>query len=206
MKDLKPEDPSRADGMRTRLLEATLHVVGEIGLEHLTIRKVSEHASVSVGLVHHHFGNKAQLVYQTFEFLVRRMREKMTAGRRQIADPVERLRFTCDMGFTEEVLSQGAANVWPHMWSSSAHDPQVQRLCAAFSRRLKSNFVFDFRQAGHGRPMAIVHAIEALALVHGLWIEHKVAGTLTREQVRAFFHAIIDNATGRVWRETFHRS
>lgn len=38
--------------------------------------------------------------------------------------------------------------------------------------------------------------------VHGLWIEYKVADTLTLEQVLVFFHATIDNATGKLWQET----
>src|SRR5215469_1602748 len=115
----RKEDPNQYEGMRYRLIDSTLEVVGHVGLEHLTIRKVSEHAGVSVGLVHHHFENKSNLVYRTFEYLIRRVREQLTAGRRGIVDPVERMKFTADMCFSAEVVSSGAANVWPHMWSSS---------------------------------------------------------------------------------------
>ncbi|MEX3955469.1 TetR family transcriptional regulator C-terminal domain-containing protein [Trinickia sp. EG282A] len=203
--DARKDDNAQYEGMRLRLIDSTLEVVGQVGLENLTIRKVSEHASVSVGLVHHHFENKGNLVYKTFVYLIRRVREQLTAGRRGIADPVERMKFTADMCFSDEVMSPGAANVWPHMWSSSAHDAEVQRLCAAFSRRLRSNFIFDLRQAGCDRTTATIHAIQAMALVHGLWIEHRVAASITIDEVIGVFHGVIDDATGRVWRMNMTR-
>ena len=205
LNDAKRDDTAQYEGMRLRLIDSTLEVVGQVGLENLTIRKVSEHAGVSVGLVHHHFENKSNLVYKTFVYLIRRVREQLTAGRRGIADPVERMKFTADMCFSDEVMSPGAANVWPHMWSSSAHDAQVQRLCAAFSRRLRSNFIFDLRQAGCDRTMATIHAIQAMALVHGLWIEHRVAASITIDEVIGVFHGVIDDATGRIWRMNMTR-
>lgn len=188
------------EGMRLKLIDATLAVVGEVGLENLTIRRVSEHAGVSVGLVHHHFENKQSLVYKTFEHLIRRVREQLTDGRRDIADPIVRMKFTADMCFNDEVMSQGAANVWPHMWSSSAHEQDVRRLCTAFSRRLRSNFVFDFRRAGCDPVMSRIHAIQAMALVHGLWIEHRVAATISIDEAIGIFHGMIDDATHRIWK------
>lgn len=200
--DTRRDDPAQYEGMPLKLIDSTLDVVGQLGLENLTIRKVSEHAGVSVGLVHHHFANKDNLVYQTFVYLIRRVREQLTAGRRGIADPVERMKFTADMCFSDEVMSPGVANVWPHMWSSSAHDKEVQRLCAAFSRRLRSNFIFDLRQAGCDQAMASIYAIQSMALVHGLWIEHRVAGTISIEEVLGVFHGLIDSATNRVWKQS----
>ncbi|WP_321867390.1 TetR family transcriptional regulator [Paraburkholderia tropica] len=199
-------DPSEYDGMRLKLIDATLEVVGQVGLENLTIRKVSEYAGVSVGLVHHHFENKSHLVYSTFVYLIWRVRKQLTAGRRGISDPVERMKFTANSCFSDEVMSPGAANVWPHMWSSSAHDSSVQKLCAAFSRRLKSNFIHDLRQAGCDGTMALIYATHALALVHGLWIEHRVAATVTVEEVLGIFHGFIDNATNQGWKTSFRRT
>jgi TetR/AcrR family transcriptional regulator, transcriptional repressor of bet genes len=201
--DSRRDEPAEYDGMRLKLIGATLEVVGQVGLENLTIRKVSEYAGVSVGLVHHHFENKGHLVYKTFLFMIRSVRSQLVAGRREITEPVERMKFTVDLCFSDEVMSPGAANVWPHMWSSSAHDVDVQRLCTAFSRRLRSNFIHDLRQAGCDSTMATIYAIQALALVHGLWIEHRVAGTITIEDVLNIFHGIIDGATQQGWKARF---
>ncbi|MBR8184219.1 transcriptional regulator BetI [Burkholderia ambifaria] len=202
----RKDESAQYEGMRLKLIDATLEVVGQVGLENLTIRKVSEYAGVSVGLVHHHFENKNNLVYKTFVYLIRRVREQLIAGRRGIADPVERMKFTADMCFSDEVMSPGAANVWPHMWSSSAHDDEVKRLSTAFSRRLRSNFVHDLRGAGCDHAMANIWAIQAMALVHGLWIEHRVSATITIDEVLGIFHGMIDDATGQIWRQNMRRS
>ncbi|MDN7683113.1 MULTISPECIES: transcriptional regulator BetI [Burkholderia] len=204
--DSRKDDAVQYEGMRYKLIESTLEVVGQVGLENLTIRKVSEHAGVSVGLVHHHFENKGDLVYKTFVYLIRRVREQLTAGRRGIDEPVARMKFTADMCFSDEVLSPGAANVWPHMWSSSAHDVEVRRLCTAFSRRLRSNFVHDLRQAGCDNAMAYIWAVQAMALVHGLWIEHRVSETITIDEVMGIFHGMIEDATRQIWRQNMSGS
>lgn len=198
--------PAAYEGMPLKLIDATLEVVGQVGLENLTIRKVSEYAGVSVGLVHHHFESKSSLVYKTFVYLIWRVRRQLTAGRRCISNPVDRMKFTADSCFSDEVMSPGAANVWPHMWSSSAHDSSVQRLCAAFSRRLKSNFIHDLRQAGCDGTMALIYATQALALVHGLWIEHRVAATVSVDEVLGVFHGFIDSATNQGWKASFRQS
>lgn len=202
----RKEESGQFEGMRLKLIDSTLEVVGLVGLENLTIRKVSDYAGVSVGLVHHHFENKSNLVYKTFVYLILRVREQLTAGRRGISDPVERMKFTADMCFSQEVMSPGVANVWPHMWSSSAHDREVQRLCASFSRRLRSNFMHDLRQAGCAPDIANVYAIQAMALVHGLWIEHRVAATISIEDVLGVFHGVIDSATGQIWKLNMRQS
>ncbi|MGT2475354.1 TetR family transcriptional regulator C-terminal domain-containing protein [Paraburkholderia terrae] len=206
MPETRKDDPAQYDGMRLRLIDSTLEVVGQVGLENLTIRKVSEYAGVSVGLVHHHFENKGNLVYKTFVYLIRRVREQLTAGRRGIADPVARMKFTADMCFSDEVMSPGVANVWPHMWSSSAHDKEVQRLCAAFSRRLRSNFIHDLRQSGCDPTMATIYAIQAMGLVHGLWIEHRVAAIISIDEVLDVFHGFIDSATNQIWKRNTRSS
>jgi TetR/AcrR family transcriptional repressor of bet genes len=69
-----------------------------------------------------------------------------------------------------------------------------------FSRRLRSNFTYDLRQAGCDNTMVKIHAIQAMALVHGLWIEHRVAGTISIDEVLGVFHGLIDEATHQVWR------
>jgi len=87
------------------------------------------------------------------------------------------------------------------MWSTSAHDANVRRLCGIFSRRLQSDFIHDFREAGCDPTLARIHAVQTLGLVHGLWIEHRVSETLSLDEVLGIFHAAIDNATGQHWRQ-----
>ena len=50
--------------------------------------------------------------------------------------------------------------------------------------------------------MASIYAIQSMALVHGLWIEHRVAGTISIEEVLGVFHGLIDSATNRAWKQS----
>lgn len=98
-------------------------------------------------------------------------------------------------------MSQGAANVWPYMWSTSAHDANVRRLYGICSRRLQSNFIHDFREAGCDPTLPRIRAGQTLGLVHGLWIEHRIWGALSVDEVLGIFDAAIDYATGLHWRQ-----
>ncbi|OXC77508.1 HTH-type transcriptional regulator BetI [Caballeronia sordidicola] len=54
--------------------------------------------------------------------------------------------------------------------------------------------------------MARIHAIQAMALVHGLWIEHRVAASISMDEVIGIFHGMIDNATHWVWKSNLQKA
>jgi TetR/AcrR family transcriptional repressor of bet genes len=187
------------EGMPLRIIESTLEIVGELGLENLTIRKVSEHAGISVGIVHHHFENKANLVYKTYDHLVRVARHEMTLNRSKIQCPIERLKETSKLCFSPNLMTKGASNVWPQMWSNSAYDKRIKRLCFLFSKRLISNLMFDYKLAGCNPALARIHALETSALIHGLWIEQSIFETTTMTESLGILFAKIDDVTGQLW-------
>lgn len=191
--------PNRYDGLQLKILESTLEIVGELGLENLTIRKVSNHADVSVGIVHHHFDNKANLVYKTYDHLIRIAREQMTEMRADTPDPVERLKRTAELCFIPELTTKGAANVWPQMWSNSVYDVRVKRLCTIFSRRLISNLMYDFVAAGNRRELARIYATQTSALIHGLWVEQSILDTISVNEAMGMLNSNIDSFTGQIW-------
>lgn len=90
-------------------------------------------------------------------------------------------------------------------WSTSAHNNEVKQLCAAFSRRLRSNFVYDLRQAGCDKEMAEKWAIQAMLLVHGLWNERRVSEAIAICVVLGVFRGMIDDARGQ-WRQNMRQS
>lgn len=187
------------DGMQLKIIESTLEVVGEMGLENLTIRKVSHHADISLGIIHHHFQNKENLIYCTYDYLIRRARAKISAARSQISDPVKRMKLTAELCFIPALTSKGATNVWPQMWSSSVHDNKVRRLCSAFSKRLVSNLQYDFRRLGFNKQLANTFAIQTSALIHGIWIEQSILGTVSEKQSIRIIEANINHLTSQVW-------
>ena len=91
MYSLAPVDASDQTG-RERIRDAALHLFGEVGFDGTSVRAVADVASVSAGLVIHHFGSKEGLRIAVDEAVVERFRstvEEATAGAMHVAD-VER--------------------------------------------------------------------------------------------------------------------
>jgi len=193
------ESNGNYDGMQLKIIESTLELVGELGLENLTIRKVSEHADISVGIVHHHFENKANLVYKTYEHLIRVTRCDMVVCRSKITNPVERLKATAKLGFSTRLMSKSSANIWPQMWSNSVYNNRVKRIGSLFSNRLISNLTFDYKAVGMNPKLARIHALKTSALMHGLWIEQSLFETTTMAESLGIINAQIDLISGQLW-------
>ncbi|XTP38590.1 TetR/AcrR family transcriptional regulator (plasmid) [Mycobacterium sp. TJFP1] len=62
----RKKEPTRAD----RIRDAAMKCFAEQGIVSTTVREVAEKAGVSVGLVQHHFGNKAGLVEAVDEYVL----------------------------------------------------------------------------------------------------------------------------------------
>jgi TetR/AcrR family transcriptional regulator, regulator of biofilm formation and stress response len=69
------DKPAHGQG-RDALLEATMRVVGRLGLDGLTNRIVAEEAGVTHGLVRHYFGTRDEMVREAFHLAVRRATER----------------------------------------------------------------------------------------------------------------------------------
>jgi DNA-binding transcriptional regulator YbjK len=67
--------PAHGQG-RDALLEATMRVVGRLGLDGLSNRIVAEEAGVTHGLVRHYFGTRDEMVREAFHLAVRRATER----------------------------------------------------------------------------------------------------------------------------------
>jgi AcrR family transcriptional regulator len=60
---------SESTGKKQQILEATLGLVNDKGLEGTTIAQISERAGVSPGIIYHYFDSKEELVHTLYEFL-----------------------------------------------------------------------------------------------------------------------------------------
>ncbi len=57
-------DPNQGADPRTRILAATVALLGEVGWGQVTTRKVAHRANVNNALVHYYFGTKAKLLVE----------------------------------------------------------------------------------------------------------------------------------------------
>jgi len=71
------------DGRRRELAQATLRVIGRVGLESATTRAVAEESGWSTGVLKHYFSNKDQLLHEALRELERINLERFEAAARQ---------------------------------------------------------------------------------------------------------------------------
>ena len=61
---------------RRQLIEATISVVAEVGLQATTISLISKKAGLSSGIISHYFGGKQGLIEATVRYLLETLRIK----------------------------------------------------------------------------------------------------------------------------------
>ena len=88
--------PERADARRNRLriLEAAAELIGERGLDEITVDDIAKRAGVAKGTVFHRFGNRAGLAVALLDERERRLQARLLTGPPPLgpgAPPEERL-------------------------------------------------------------------------------------------------------------------
>lgn len=77
--------PSNAAERRAQIVEATLRVMARTGFDGASVQAIASEAGLAAGLLHHHFGSKAEILHALLdhlEALVRARHEALAARRR----------------------------------------------------------------------------------------------------------------------------
>lgn len=101
MKPLPGPSPYHHGNLRQTLIEATVGLVAEGGVERVTIREVARRAGVSSGAPFRHFKDRAALILAVAEDGMARLRSAIAADLAQSSaqSPVERLSSVADAYF-----------------------------------------------------------------------------------------------------------
>ncbi|MER6201290.1 TetR/AcrR family transcriptional regulator [Streptomyces sp. NPDC001586] len=117
----------RALETRERILTAACEVIADIGFEHVSMRKVAEHAGVSKALLHYHFDTREKLFAEamTHSFA----RTGTDTGSDTGTDPaaVVLARIVRSMLPTDEVLRQDW-KLWQELWVRALRDGTARTL------------------------------------------------------------------------------
>ncbi|MFD6969415.1 TetR/AcrR family transcriptional regulator [Streptomyces sp. NPDC059949] len=112
---------------RERILTAACEVIADIGFEHVSMRKVAEHAGVSKALLHYHFDTREKLFAEamTHSFA----KTGTDTGSDSDADPatVVLARIVNSMLPTDEVLRQDW-KLWQELWVRALRDGAARHL------------------------------------------------------------------------------
>ena len=163
---------------RQALIEATLICLAREGHDGLSIRRISEAAGVSVGLINHHFPGKTALVAEAYRTLHGRLEQASVdalAALSESASARDRLNRYIEASFSQPSLDPDVLHVWVVFWSLSRHTPEIREVreatYAASLDRLERLVAAAMREAGRDETGAHLAAIGLTALLDGLWLE-----------------------------------
>ncbi|MCC2617776.1 transcriptional regulator BetI [Aestuariibacter halophilus] len=155
---------------RQQLIEATINVVANVGLQATTINLISREAGLSSGIISHYFGGKQGLIEATVRYLLDQLKVNLLAAlANQKLTPLQRLMAIVETNFSPVQRAPAATKTWLSFWAQSLHDPQLARLQDINKKRLVSNLRYAYRQV-LAREQASEAAEMTAALIDGFWL------------------------------------
>ncbi|HCW98835.1 MULTISPECIES: transcriptional regulator BetI [Pantoea] len=162
---------------RRQLIDATLETINEVGINDATIAQIARRAGVSTGIISHYFKDKNGLLEAAMRDVTRQLRDAVASRLKPLAGASTEARLCAivEGNFDESQLHKAAMKAWLDFWSSSMHQPQLNRLERVSSSRLFSSLAAEFRRE-LPREAARTAAYGLAALIDGLWLRAALGG------------------------------
>lgn len=133
--------PSNAAQRRRQIIEATVRVMARTGFDGASIQAIAAEAGLSAGLLHHHFGSKAEILHSLPEHLeaVVEARHRGLMDLSKSTDPWGRLEAWIDAHLAHGPGAQpAAAAAWVWLGAQALKDEGLRvRYEAVVQRRLE---------------------------------------------------------------------
>lgn len=156
---------------KQQLIQATLAVINEVGMQEASFVLIARKAGVSTGIISHYFRDKNGLLEATMRHIQYQLgfavaiRLRMLTG----AEPKLRIQAIVEGNFDPTQTSEAAMKTWLAFWAGSMHQPNLNRLQQVNDRRLYSNLSYEFGRVLN-KADARMAAKGLAALIDGLWL------------------------------------
>lgn len=154
---------------RKQLINATIQCIYREGLLGTTVKKVSQEAGVSSGIINHYFGGKDHMLEATMREVLRRHQQ---AGIRRLHDchsHEDRIRTIIEINFSPLQTDPATVCTWLAFWAQAMHVPALSRLQKLNTKRLYSNLLYSLKHLLCPEQAAFI-AEGLAALIDGLWL------------------------------------
>ena len=166
------------DARRKSLLEATLVCVAKYGLTGATVRRITDEAMVTPGLVRHYFGSKDAMILNAYIYLIGQITaEASRRSRQQDGSVEENLRQFLVANMTTPNLSEQKVSLWATFIGRVRYEPKFADIHREgyrdFLLLLESLIepVLQAHKQPSGNEICKRHAIALNGLIDGLWVE-----------------------------------
>jgi AcrR family transcriptional regulator len=183
---------------KRKLIEATAQCLAEFGHAGTSVRAVAAKASVSPGLVAHHFKGIDDLIVATYDHVGQQVAEALTEAMETALDDSEsKLRAFIEASFKPPVLDRDLLAIWLSLWSLVRRDPGVRKVhkkvYTDYRQRLEK-LIADVAGARRVKIDAHLAALGFTAMLDGLWLELCLdPTTFSREDALRIAHAWVDD-------------
>ena len=154
---------------RRQLIDATIAAIHEHGFADATISRISAHAGVSTGIVHHYFRGKDDLLEATLRSIAAELRRDTTNRLSQARSPRERIDAVIDSNLSSDRFTPDAVSAWLAFWSQVPTSARLARIQRIIMQRVHSNLVHALRVLVPGEQAQKIAAGLGI-LIDGLWL------------------------------------
>jgi len=156
---------------KQQLIQATLAVINEVGMQEASFVLIARKAGVSTGIISHYFRDKNGLLEATMRHIQYQLGFAVAIRLRMLTGAEAKLRIQAivEGNFDPTQTSEAAMKTWLAFWASSMHQPNLNRLQQVNDRRLYSNLSYEFGRALN-KADARMAAKGLAALIDGLWL------------------------------------
>ncbi len=170
------------DIRREELLKATLKTIGDIGLQNITVAKLSSTAGMSQGMVHHYFKNKAEIIEAAIRYVNTQLRDNLITEVNSVTTPKDRLFKIIDVNFSERWFNSEITQLWVSFCAEVPFNPNFYRIQRVLHNRMNSNLFNCLKQLLPADKASNVTE-ELSNMIDGLWLRHSVnSSNLTPEK------------------------
>ncbi len=167
-----------AELRREALIEATLSLIAEQGVQGATVRAIATRAKVTQGMIRHHFTSKEELITAAYEHHMNHMTD-LTSAPVAHAGGSARARLIAFVvaSLTPPVVDAGSVTLWASFMNRVHEDPQMraihERTYSEFRNRLEALIAAVLVAADvAATPQELrLLAIACNAVIDGLWME-----------------------------------
>ncbi len=153
---------------RRQLIDATIASIHEVGFAESSLSRISGKAGVSTGIVHHYFGNKADLLEATLRQLGESLRDSVVQRLELARSPVERLLAVIDGNIGPDQFTPQGVSAWLAFWAQVPKNERLARVQHIIISRLHDNLVHALKLMGRADADDIARV--TAALIDGLWL------------------------------------
>jgi transcriptional repressor BetI len=153
---------------RRQLIDATIASIHEVGFAESSLSRISGKAGVSTGIVHHYFGNKADLLEATLRQLGESLRDSVVQRLETARSPIERLLAVIDGNIGPDQFTPEGVSAWLAFWAQVPKNERLARVQHIIISRLHDNLVHALKLMGRADADDIARV--TAALIDGLWL------------------------------------